>query len=105
MAYNTKDGKLSKFGGALGYATGDYAVSVHAYVFTLAECFMNSKQPFIRFNNCSAFAAAFFHKVSSDIQAAAKAVWDKKSASANVAIEVGTKVQLDDVSFVKVGIF
>ena len=66
LAYNTKDGKLSKFGGALGYATGDYAVSVHAYVFTLAECFMNSKQPFIRFNNCSAFVAAL---VSSDEEA------------------------------------
>lgn len=38
--------------------------------------------------------------MNGDVEAGAKAIWDKKS-SANVAIEVGTKYNLDKSSFLK----
>jgi voltage-dependent anion channel protein 2 len=40
------------------------------------------------------FSAAFFHRVAPDIEAGARAVWDKKSEGP-VAIEVGTRYVLD----------
>jgi voltage-dependent anion channel protein 2 len=32
VTYNVKDGKVSKFSGAFGYASKEYALSLHAYV-------------------------------------------------------------------------
>lgn len=87
VSYNVHDGNIQKYNGALGYSTREYAVAVHAL------------------NSFGTFSASFFHRVRPDLEAGAKAVWDKKSASANVAIEVGAKYTLDMNTFVKVGLY
>ena len=51
-------------------------------------------------SNFSSFAAAYYHRVNPSVEAGAKAVYDKKSAS-NVALEVGTKYAFDADAFAK----
>jgi voltage-dependent anion channel protein 2 len=82
IAYNVQDGKITRFGAALGYLNKDYSVALHGN------------------NNFSTFSAGFYHVVKPDLEAGAKAVYDKKSAG-NVAIELGTKYTLDNTTFVK----
>jgi voltage-dependent anion channel protein 2 len=83
VAYNVQDGKISKYAAALGYSNSDYSVALHAL------------------NNFSTFSASYFHRVSADLEAGAKAVWDKKSVASNVALEVGGKYVLDKDAFAK----
>jgi hypothetical protein len=45
------------------------------------------------------FSASYYHRVSGEIEAGGKAVWDTKSAGMN--LEVGTKAYMDPSSFVK----
>jgi len=51
-------------------------------------------------NAFNILAASYFHKVAPDVEAGAKAVWDKKT-DGPVAIEVGSKYLLDRDAFVK----
>lgn len=51
-------------------------------------------------NNLSVFSASYYHKVNSQVEAGAKAVWDSKSGN-NVGLEVASKYRLDPVSFAK----
>ena len=52
-------------------------------------------------NNLSIFTASFFQKVSSQVQAGAKATYDTKS-SGSVGLELAGKYQIDPLSFAKV---
>lgn len=51
-------------------------------------------------NNLSVFSASYYHKVNSQVEAGAKAVWDSKSGS-NVGLEVASKYRIDPLSFTK----
>jgi len=42
-------------------------------------------------NNLNTFAASYYHRVSPDVEAGAKAVYDTKSTTSGVSLEVGTK--------------
>jgi len=82
-AYNVTEGNITRYAAALGYNAPEYAVTVHGL------------------NNLKTFTASYYHRVSRDVEAGAKAVYDSKSTHGGVALEVGTKAQLDSSAFVK----
>ncbi|CDO76160.1 hypothetical protein BN946_scf184740.g3 [Trametes cinnabarina] len=83
-SYNVTEGKISKYAAAVGYSAPEYAVTLHGL------------------GNLTIFAASYYHRVSQDVEAGAKAVYDTRaSPSGNVALEVGAKVFLDDAAAVK----
>lgn len=81
--YNVTDGRISRYAAALGYSAPDYAVSIHGL------------------GNMNTFAASYYHRVSRDVEAGAKAVYDSKAATKNVSLEVGAKAYLDTAAFIK----
>jgi voltage-dependent anion channel protein 2 len=52
-------------------------------------------------NNFNTFSASYYHRVSRDVEAGAKAIYDTKATSPGVALEVGAKTYLDEGAFVK----
>jgi len=82
-SYNVTEGKLSRYSGAAGFSAPEYAVTVHGL------------------SNLSTFAVSYYHKVSRDVEAGAKAIYDTRATTPGVHLEVGTKAYLDDGAFVK----
>jgi voltage-dependent anion channel protein 2 len=82
-AYNVTGGNITRYAAAIGYNAPEYAVTVHGL------------------NNFKTFSASYYHRVSRDVEAGAKAVYDSKSTHGGVALEVGTKTYLDSSAFVK----
>jgi voltage-dependent anion channel protein 2 len=72
-SYNVTEARVDKYSTAFGFSASDYAVTLH--------CLSNFKT----------FAASYYHRVSADVEAGAKAVYDTKATSPGVALEVGTK--------------
>jgi voltage-dependent anion channel protein 2 len=58
---------------ALGYNAPEYLVTLHGL------------------NNLSTFSASYYHRVSRDVEAGTKAVYDSRSTHGSVALEVGSK--------------
>ncbi|GAA5985499.1 hypothetical protein JCM5350_004018 [Sporobolomyces pararoseus] len=81
--YSVPTGSITRYALGLGYAAPSYTVTVHGLA------------------NLSVFSASYYHKVSKDVEAGAKAIWDSKSTASNVGLEVGTKAYLDNTAFVK----
>jgi len=81
--YNVTEGRITRYAAALGYSAPEYAVTVHGL------------------GNLSTFAASYYHRVSRDVEAGAKAIYDSKAPSGNVSLEVGAKAYLDTSSFIK----
>jgi voltage-dependent anion channel protein 2 len=75
-SYDVASGAVTRYAGALGYAAPDYAVTLHGL------------------GNLSTFAASYYHRVSKDVEAGAKAVYDTKSTTGGVSLEVGAKTYL-----------
>nr|GAT52244.1 predicted protein [Mycena chlorophos] len=82
-AYNVTEGRVSRYALAAGFSAPEYAVTLHAL------------------NDLKSFTASYYHRVSADVEAGAKAVYDPKLSANGVAIEVGTKTYLDSAAFVK----
>ncbi|KAH7927774.1 hypothetical protein BV22DRAFT_1006280 [Leucogyrophana mollusca] len=82
-AYNVTEGKISRYAAAIGYNAPEYSVTVHGL------------------NNLNTFTASYYHRVSPDVEAGAKAVYDTKATTSGVALEVGAKAYLDSAAFVK----
>jgi voltage-dependent anion channel protein 2 len=82
-AYNVSTGNISRYAAAVGYNAPEYAVTIHGL------------------NNLNTFTASYYHRVSADVEAGAKAVYDSKATHGGVALEVGTKAYLDSAAFVK----
>ncbi|KAJ3124819.1 Mitochondrial porin [Nowakowskiella sp. JEL0407] len=82
VAYDVSDAKVTRYNAAIGYSNKEYTVSLHAN------------------NQMSSFTAGYFHRVAADIEAGARASWNK-AANSPVNIEVGTKYVLDKSAFVK----
>jgi voltage-dependent anion channel protein 2 len=72
-AYNVTEGKVTRFAAAVGYSAPEYAVTLHGL------------------NNLNHFSASYYHKVSPDVEAGAKAIYDAKATAPGVALEVGAK--------------
>jgi len=81
-AYNVTEGNITRYAAALGYNAPEYAVTFHGL------------------NNLKTFSASYYHRVSPEVEAGAKAVYDSKS-SQGVVLEVGTKTLLDPSAFIK----
>ncbi|WVO19656.1 uncharacterized protein IAS62_000946 [Cryptococcus decagattii] len=82
-SYDVLSGAITRYAGAVGFSAPEYAVTLHGL------------------GNLSTFAASYYHKVSKDVEAGAKAVYDTKSTTGNVSLEVGAKTYLDNAAFVK----
>ncbi|KAK1771140.1 hypothetical protein QBC33DRAFT_444709 [Phialemonium atrogriseum] len=80
--YDVQQGKVTGYSAAVGYLAPTYTAAVTAT------------------DNLSVFAASYYHKVNSQVEAGAKATWNSKSGS-TVGLEVASKYRLDPVSFVK----
>jgi len=82
-AYNVTEGNVTRYAAAIGYNAPEYAVTIHGL------------------NNLNTFSASYYHRVSADVEAGAKAVYDSKSTHGGVNLEVGAKSYLDSAAFVK----
>ncbi|KAJ7433043.1 eukaryotic porin/Tom40 [Mycena galericulata] len=82
-AYNLTEGRITRYALAAGYNAPEYAVTLHAL------------------NDLKTFSASYYHRVSPDVEAGAKAIYDPKLTNGGVAIEVGTKTYLDSAAYVK----
>ncbi|KII90797.1 hypothetical protein PLICRDRAFT_106112 [Plicaturopsis crispa FD-325 SS-3] len=82
-AYNVTEGKVTRYAAAIGFNAPEYAVTLHGL------------------NNLKTFSASYYHRVSPDVEAGAKAVYDTKATSPGVALEIGAKTYLDQAAFVK----
>ena len=82
-AYNVTGGNITRYAAAVGYNAPEYAVTLHGL------------------NNFKTFSASYYHRVSRDVEAGAKAVYDSKSTHGGVGLEVGTKTYLDSSAFIK----
>ncbi|TVY33526.1 Mitochondrial outer membrane protein porin [Lachnellula occidentalis] len=83
--YDVQKAAITNYSAAIGYSAREYTASITAS------------------NNLSVFAASYYHKVNSQVEAGAKASWDSKSGN-TVGLEVASKYRLDPVSFAKVKI-
>ncbi|CEP16024.1 hypothetical protein [Parasitella parasitica] len=83
IAYGAKEAKISRYHGAIGYATREYAIAVHAT------------------NSMSQYTASYYHRINPDLEASGKAVWNNKDSINGVVLEVGAKFRLDDTCFIK----
>lgn len=81
VAYDVSDAKLTKINAGVGYIAPLYSVSLLAS------------------NKASVYSVSYYHKVNADVEAGAKATWNKMDTG--VAVEVGAKLTLDSGAFVK----
>lgn len=80
--YDVQKAKITAYSAAIGYHAPTYSAAVTAT------------------DNLSVFAASYYHKVNSQVEAGSKATWNSKSGN-TVGLEVAAKYRLDPVSFVK----
>merc|ERR1711988_1153002 len=81
--YDVNKAALTAYSAAVGYAHPVYSASLTAS------------------DNLSVFAAAYYHKVNSQVEAGAKATWNSKTGN-TVGLELAGKYRIDPVSFAKV---
>ena len=82
-AYDVQKAAITKYSTAIGYSAPEWSAAITAS------------------NSLSVFSASYYHKVNSQVEAGARAVWDSKSGN-NVGLEVASKYRLDPTSFAKV---
>ncbi|KAK4113547.1 hypothetical protein N656DRAFT_778335 [Canariomyces notabilis] len=80
--YDVQKAKITGYSAAVGYQAPAYSAAITAT------------------DNLSVFAASYYHKVNSQVEAGSKATWNSKSGN-TVGLEVAAKYRLDPVSFVK----
>jgi len=80
--FDVQKAALTRYAAAFGYQTPVYSAAVTAT------------------NSLSVFAASYYHRVNSSVEAGVKAAYDTKS-STTVGIEVAGKYKLDPLSFAK----
>jgi len=81
--YDVTSGKITRYATALGFSAPEYAVTLHGL------------------GNLSTYSASYYHRVSRDVEAGAKAIYDTKSTTGGISLEVGAKAYLDSAAFVK----
>jgi len=80
--YDVQKAAITGYSAAVGYTSPSYTAAITAT------------------DNLSVFSASYYHKVNSQVEAAAKATWNSKSGN-TVGLEVASKYRLDPVSFAK----
>lgn len=81
--YDVQKAAITRYAAAIGYTVPEYTAAVTAS------------------HNLSVFSASYYHKVNSQVEAGAKAIWDSKGSN-NVGLEVASNYRLDPSSSVKV---
>lgn len=81
--YDVQKAALTGYSAAVGFSCPAYTAAVTAS------------------DNLSVYAASYYHKVNSMVEAGAKATWNSKTGN-NVGLDVATKYRFDPVSFAKV---
>lgn len=81
--YDVNKAAITRYSAAVGYSSPLYTAAITTT------------------NNLSVFAASYYHKVNSEVEAGAKATWDSKGSN-TVGLEVASKYRLDPTSFAKV---
>lgn len=81
--YDVQKAAVTNYSAAIGYVAPSYSASITAT------------------DNLSVFAASYYHKVNSQVEAGAKATWNSKTPNTNVGLEVAGKYRLDPLSFAK----
>jgi len=82
-SYDVTSGKITRYATALGFSAPEYAVTLHAL------------------ENFNTYSASYYHRVSRDVEAGAKAIYNSKAATSGINLEVGAKAYLDSAAFVK----
>jgi voltage-dependent anion channel protein 2 len=80
--YDVGKAAVTSYSAAVGYSAPLYSAAVTAT------------------DNLSVFAASYYHKVNSQVEAGAKATWNSKTGN-TVGLEVASKYRIDPVSFAK----
>ncbi|EJT80658.1 mitochondrial outer membrane protein porin [Gaeumannomyces tritici R3-111a-1] len=80
--YDVQKAAITTYSAAVGFTAPKYTAAVTGI------------------DNLSVFAASYYHKVNSQVEAGAKATWNSKAGN-SVGLEVASKYRLDPVSFVK----
>lgn len=81
--YDVQKAAFTRYSGTVGYSVPEYTAAVSAT------------------NNLSVISAMYYHRVNSQVEAGAKALWDTKSNN-TVGLEVAGKYRVDPTSFIKV---
>jgi voltage-dependent anion channel protein 2 len=84
--YDVNKAAVTSYSAAVGYVAPTYSAAITAT------------------DNLSVFAASYYHKVNSQVEAGAKATWNSNTGNA-VGLEVASKYRIDPVSFAKVCLF
>ncbi|KAF9517198.1 hypothetical protein BS47DRAFT_543906 [Hydnum rufescens UP504] len=82
-SYDVTQGRITRYAAALGFNATEYAVALHGL------------------NNGQVFSASYYHRVSPDVEAGAKAIYDTKNTTNGVTLEVAAKAHFDPSAFVK----
>ncbi|KAH0565941.1 hypothetical protein GP486_000662 [Trichoglossum hirsutum] len=80
--YDVQKASITRYSAAIGYSIPEYTAAITAT------------------NNLSVFSATYYHRVNSQVEAGAKAIWDSKGSN-SVGLEVASKYKLDSTSFAK----
>ncbi|KAI5927152.1 hypothetical protein F4810DRAFT_707103 [Camillea tinctor] len=80
--YDVQKAAVTGYSAAVGFQAPSYSAAITAT------------------DNLSVFAASYYHKVNSQVEAGAKATWNSKSGN-TVGLELASKYRLDPVSFAK----
>lgn len=83
--FDVNKAAVTTYSAAVGYVAPQYSAAVTAT------------------DNLSVFAASYYHKVNSQVEAGARATWNSKTGN-TVGLEVASKYRIDPVSFAKVGV-
>ena len=81
--YDVQKAAVTGYSAAIGYQAPIYSAAITAT------------------DNLRTFAASYYHKVNSQVEAGAKATWNSNTGNA-VGLEVASKYRIDPVSFAKV---
>ncbi|CEG76979.1 hypothetical protein RMATCC62417_11797 [Rhizopus microsporus] len=81
VAYNAKEARISNYSAAVGYSQNSYSVALLAS------------------NNLSRYAASYYHRINSNLEASGKAEWN--SMTNVLGLEFGGKLVLDSTASVK----
>ncbi|EJC97826.1 voltage-dependent ion-selective channel [Fomitiporia mediterranea MF3/22] len=81
--YNVSTGQIAGYAAGLGFSAPEYAVALLAT------------------NKLSQFTASYYHRVSRDVEAGGRAIYNSKKPADGVSLEVGTKTYLDQAAFIK----
>lgn len=75
-SYDVSSGSITRYSVGAGFSAPEYAVTLHGL------------------GNLSTFAASYYHRVTKDVEAGAKAVYDTRSTTGGVSLELGSKMYL-----------